>query len=342
MDLNHKKILITCGGGLGDMLCFTPALREMKAQYPDARIVFMTKYGNHEVLEGLPYLEKIIYIRRGKFLGRYRVLPDFVGTDAVVFTDWQPQLLLFSRLLGIPVRAGVGREGHRLERCLTRRLETNVMKSKEYAPRTNARLFSEALDICLDAGDVSRLDVAQPSLEVCAQTTTMLAEVGLRERDPYIMLSPFTGFEQRNWSLEQAKQFVTDAAKEFGMPVLVTAPAKQRAVAREISGYSLAGRTGTMHLVELVKRATLLVSPDSGPMHVAGAVSTPCVALFSKDLPSRWAPRRACVPIYLEKVCSPCDDDTARRCSHVSCMREISSGMVLRACRQLLGQTAGK
>ena len=105
MNLNGKRILMTTGGGLGDMICFTPALRRMKELYPDVRITFMTKRGNHEVMQGLPYLEKVIYIIRGKAFGRYRVLPDFWHQDAVVFTDWQPQLLLFSKLFRIPVRA---------------------------------------------------------------------------------------------------------------------------------------------------------------------------------------------------------------------------------------------
>lgn len=165
MNLNGKRILMTTGGGLGDMICFTPALRRMKELYPDVRITFMTKRGNHEVMQGLPYLEKVIYIIRGKAFGRYRVLPDFWHQDAVVFTDWQPQLLLFSKLFRIPVRAGIPRPGHTLDGFLTKHLKTNVMKSRNYAAETNARLFSEALGIELD-GPMDRLDVAMPSERV--------------------------------------------------------------------------------------------------------------------------------------------------------------------------------
>jgi ADP-heptose:LPS heptosyltransferase len=91
-----------------------------------------------------------------------------------------------------------------------------------------------------------------------------------------------------------------------------------------------------MQPVELVCRARLLVTPDSGPMHVAGAVGTDCVALFSKDLPSRWAPRHHCVPIYLGEPCSPCTDETARQCPTVRCMRAITADMVLERCEAML------
>ena len=335
MNLNGKRILMTTGGGLGDMICFTPALRRMKELYPDVRITFMTKRGNHEVMQGLPYLEKVIYIIRGKAFGRYRVLPDFWHQDAVVFTDWQPQLLLFSKLFRIPVRAGIPRPGHTLDDFLTKHLKTNVMKSRNYAAETNARLFSEALGIELD-GPMDRLDVAMPSERVQSETAALLESIGLEDGQPFLLLSPFASMEQRNWPADSVRAFVQRAEAELHLPVVISAPPQQAELAASFSRYSLAGRTGTMQLVELVCRARLLVTPDSGPMHVAGAVGTDCVALFSKDLPSRWAPRHHCVPIYLGEPCSPCTDETARQCPTVRCMRAITADMVLERCEAML------
>ena len=91
-----------------------------------------------------------------------------------------------------------------------------------------------------------------------------------------------------------------------------------------------------MQLIELVRRAKCLVTPDSGPMHIAGAVGTPVAALFSKDLPSRWAPRQNCVPITLQMDCAPCDDETARHCPTVKCMRGITAEMVCEAAVKIL------
>ncbi len=264
MNLNGKRILMTTGGGLGDMICFTPALRRMKELYPDVRITFMTKRGNHEVMQGLPYLEKVIYIIRGKAFGRYRVLPDFWHQDAVVFTDWQPQLLLFSKLFRIPVRAGIPRPGHTLDGFLTKHLKTNVMKSRNYAAETNARLFSEALGIELD-GPMDRLDVAMPSERVQSETAALLESIGLEDGQPFLLLSPFASMEQRNWPADSVRAFVQRAEAELHLPVVISAPPQQAELAASFSRYSLAGRTGTMQLVELVRRARLLVTPDSGP-----------------------------------------------------------------------------
>ena len=335
MDLNGKKVLVTTGGGLGDMICFMPALRRLKEKYPHCQLTFMTRKGNHEVVTGLPYLDKVIFIRRGEFLGRYRVLPDFYGQDAVVFTDWQPQLLMFAKLFGIPVRAGTPRPGKKMNEFLTYALQNNVMVSREYAAETNAKIFSEALGIDLD-GDMTHLEVAPPTDEHIAAADTLLHSLGLNKAKPYILLSPFTSLRQRDWQIETAKRFVEMAQNYYGVPVVTIGAGDRREEAENISSFNLVGKTSTMQLVALIKKAACLVTPDSGPMHVAAAVGTPCVALFGKDLPSRWAPRHNCEVVCLEMECAPCPDETVRNCPYDNrCMKAITPEMVLEACNNV-------
>lgn len=333
MDLNNKRLLITCGGGLGDMIVYTPALRRLKEKYPQCRLTFMTKYGNHEVLEGLTYIDKVIYIRRGKFLGRYRVLPDFYRQDIVIFTDWQPQLLLFSKLFGIPIRAGVPRLGHKLNTYLTKHLQTNVFKTTQYAGRTDADLLQEALDITLD-GDMTHLDISMPDQKTSDEVDKILEEINVN--GDYLLLSPFTGLEERNWPVDTARIFVQKVEQEYSLPVIVIGQANKRMEANRISKYNLSGRTNTMQMLEFIRRAKCLITPDSGPMHVAGALGTQCIAMFSKDLPSRWAPKENCVSVYLEMPCSPCSDETARKCTDVRCMRKISAQQIMKELKHIL------
>ena len=335
MDLSNKKILITSCGGLGDLIVFTPALRRLKEKYPSCRLTFMTSSKHRDILQGLPYLDKVICIERGRFLGRYRVLKDFWGQDAVVFTDWQPQLLLFSWLFGIPLRAGIPKPGHKLCKYLTKQLENHVFRYTQYAAKTDAMVFGEALDIGLD-GSMEKLDVASPSAGDCKAVDQLLQDIGLAAQEPYLLLTPFAGLEQRNWPSEEAARFVELAEAQLGLKVVVTGPPHKADEAARIAKYNLTGRTTTMQLIELVRRAKCLVTPDSGPMHIAGAVGTPVAALFSKDLPSRWAPRQNCVPITLQADCAPCDDETARHCPTVKCMRGITAEMVCEAAVKIL------
>lgn len=338
MDLQGKKIWITCGGGIGDSIMFTPALRRMKELYPTSHITFMTRWPNQTILQGLPYIDHLTYIRRGTFGGRWRVLPAlWKGQDAIVFTDWQPQLLLAAKVLGIPWRAGYPREGHRFSKYLTKEIEPHVFRSECYAAETNARVFSDALDIVLD-GDMTKLDIGTPTQEEKHHVSEILQEIGL-DKESFVILSPFAALAERNWPLGEATQFIHAIEKKYQIPVLVTGSVEYLEAAQSLSRFNLIGQTTVGELVELIRRASLLVTPDSGPMHIAGALGTPVVPLFSKDLPSRWAPRYRCVPIYLALQCSPCDDDMARHCPRkVACMRGITAERVFGACETCLSK----
>ena len=153
----------------------------------------------------------------------------------------------------------------------------------------------------------------------------------------YIVLSPFAALKERNYPVEQAKQLVQKIEAKYKIPVIVIGVKENTQDAMIISEKILTGKTSIMQMIQLIRKAMLLISVDSGPMHIAGAVETPCVALFSKDLPSRWAPRKNCIPIYLDYECSPCDDETARNCLYnIRCMRDIAAEMVMKNVEKLL------
>lgn len=326
MDLTGKKVMITCGGGVGDLIMFTPALKSLKEKY-NCHITFLTPR-NADILRGLPYIDKVIFLPRGKFLGRYRCIPDLWQQDIIIFSDWQPQLLAMAHWLRVPFIAGIPRSGHRLTKYLNKIITHGVYDTDDYTARTHARMIEEALNISL-SGDMTDIEVPDTSAEDFLYVDGLLQNVGVSS-SKYIVLSPFTGLEERNWAGKEAINLVNLIKEKYNIPVLVLGTADTEKEARDISPYCLAGKTTLMQSVEIIRRALLLVSPDSGPMHIAGAVGTPVIALFSKDLPSRWAPKKKCLPIYLDYDCSPCDDETARHCQFdVRCMKNITAKMVM-------------
>ena len=325
-ELSNKKVLLTCGGGVGDIIVFTPALKALKKQY-NCHITFLTPR-NADILKGLPYIDKIIFMKRGRFLGRYRNMLDLAKQDAIIFSDWQPQLLWQAHILHVPLIAGIKREGHRLSKHINKPITFNVFETDDYVARTHAHMIEEALDIKLE-GDMTDIDVPQTTDEDSAIVDNLLADIGIQNID-YIALSPFTGLEERNWNCAEASALVKLVKEKYNMPVVVLGTKDVVEQASKISPYCLAGRTTLLQTVELIRRARLLVTPDSGPMHIAGAVGTPVVALFNKDLPSRWAPKKKCEVVYLNYDCSPCDDETAKNCKyHLRCMRDITGEMVI-------------
>ena len=89
-------------------------------------------------------------------------------------------------------------------------------------------------------------------------------------------------------------------------------------------------------LAAVMAQLDLLVTNDSGPMHLAAAVGTPCVALFGPTDPTRTAPAGLGHEVlYTGRWCSPC---FRRRCPllHHRCLREIDVEVAARACRRAL------
>jgi heptosyltransferase-1 len=101
---------------------------------------------------------------------------------------------------------------------------------------------------------------------------------------------------------------------------------------------NLAGRTDLGTLIALMAGAAVVISTDSGPMHLAAALGTPVVALFGPTAPWRTGPYGKGHKVLRAAVsCSPC---FLRRCHTRRCMRQIGPEQVLEAVREVLEEKA--
>jgi heptosyltransferase I len=115
------------------------------------------------------------------------------------------------------------------------------------------------------------------------------------------VISPVTGQRfrnYRNWQAERYARVADYAHRRYGASVLLTGGATEaeRRYGREIAAQSvsrpndLIGRTSLKQLLAILKRATVLLCPDSGPAHMATAVGTPVVGLYATSDPRRTGP----------------------------------------------------
>lgn len=105
--------------------------------------------------------------------------------------------------------------------------------------------------------------------------------------------------------------------------------------------HDLSGRLEIDALVDLLGGAALLVTNDTGPLHLADALGTATVGLFGPNTPQRYGPRRqGSLALFADLPCSPClDARTMKRssCRHYSCMTSLSVRDVAEACHGILG-----
>jgi len=284
-----RRILVRCPNPVGDAVMATPALRAVRRAHPDAEIVLMGLPANEVLLRGVESFDEYLRIddkRLRATLARVRELRARRFDWALVLPD-SPRAALDAFLARIPRRAGYARD------ALRRALVTDPLD----APRENGRrvpfsMIERYLRItrvlgCPDAGETLDLVVDAASQRRVADRLDSL-DVSKDER--VLLVTPGASYgASKLWPPSHFARACDEIRHRFGLlPVLVPAPnADEIAIVREVATamqercVALVDRPGTLEdLKALVARATLVLTNDTGPRHIAVALDRPVVTLI--------------------------------------------------------------
>jgi heptosyltransferase-2 len=305
------RILVVAPNWIGDALMAQPLLVRLKES--GATLHVLAPDWVAPVVRRMPEVNEVIAVpfRHGALnLGeRWRLSRTLArrGYDRAIVlpNSWKSALVPF--LAGIPQRAGyVGELRYGL-------LNSTLPNSNSPMPVHYARL----------AGSEPEAPLPQPHLQVGnSEIVETRRRFGIEER--YAVLCPGAEYgPAKRWP------YFKELAERIGMPVVVLGSSNDREAAAGIRGKDLAGRTTLDEAIVLIAGAAVVVSNDSGLMHVAAALGRPQVALFGSSSPEHTPPAsdKARV-VWLHIECSPC---FARECplGHFRCMREMDVDMVL-------------
>jgi len=196
-----------------------------------------------------------------------------------------------------------------------------------------ALAIARAAGFDLPAGDDGRLAVRS------VPDASQLVGVG-----PYVVVHPGASVPARAWPAEHHRALVRLLAGR-GVRVVVTGGPAERALTARVAGTSgidLGGRTDLMTLAGVLARASAVIVGNTGPAHLAAAVGTPVVSLFSPVVPaSRWAPFGTEV-VMLGDQEAPCRGSRARDCPVPGhpCLTGVLPEQVADACIDLIDDTA--
>ena len=331
-------ILIENCAGLGDVVMFTPALRKIKELYPNCTIGFITKPINKPLLERLPYVDRQYFVARGKFLGRVRPAAHLLGQDYVIFTRWQPQLAFLTYLCRIPHRIGLYQEKYAKTNLFHKTFKDWVLDKPIFAAKTIAETLAYALECELSITDW-QCDVSRANATEKKKMQDLLQELGLPSGQKFVVIAPFTSREERDLPTQLLKAVEDFISKKLGRACVIVGTKEYTAsVSKQAGIYNLCGQTNLFELNALLEDADFVVAADSGPMHMACALQKKTVAVFSKDIPSRWAPKKYCYPVTLHMHCSPCGDEVAEVCPTRECIKGITPAMVIAQIEKLLAE----
>jgi len=187
----------------------------------------------------------------------------------------------------------------------------------------------------IDAVGLRKFPLASEEAER-ASAEAKLAELGTTD---YIVLNPGGGWPSKTWPAERYGA-VARALRDRGLRAVVTwGPGEERLANRVVAASEgVAAKcppTSLRELVEVLRRARLVVAADTGPLHIACALGTPVVGIYGPTDPARNGPfSRRDVVVRRTPLCSPCH---RRRCSvHEGVMEAITPQDVIRAVEQRL------
>ena len=291
---------------LGDVTHVVPLVRTLRASWPDVALTWVIGKGEHRLLEGLEGVEFVEYDKRSGMRGMQALRKGLGGRRFDVLL--QLQVAARANLLSayIPARRRIGYDRARSK-------DLHGLFVRERIPdRPGIHVLDAIGSFCEPLGlrqDTVRWDLPVPH-DAHAWAAAQWADDGA----PALLVSPCSSHVVRNWRPERYAA-VADHAIARGWRVVLCGgrTALERETGDAIlaamrgSALDLIGRDTLKQLPALLARAGLLLTPDSGPMHIANAMGTKVLGLHAATNPARSGPysdRRYCVDRY---------DDAMRR-----------------------------
>lgn len=341
------KILIVKLSAIGDVIHTLPALCALRRHWPAARIDWVVEEAAADLVAGHPDLDRVMVSRRkawvrdltdpGRRAGARAEIGRFIGelrrTRYDLVLDFQA--LLKSALVVALARGrrkvGFGRGLEHMEHSYHVLTERIRPPSMEVHALTRNLMMVRALGVPV-AEVAYRLLVTDADR---AAVGKMFKEKGVEGNRPLVAINPVAQWPTKLWPEDRFALLADRLLERYDVSVVFTGGGGDRRVVARIIGamrrpaLDLSGRTSLKQLAALYRRARLVVSTDTGPMHLAAAVGTPVVALFGPTAAWRTGPFGSGHQIV--RAPAPCAPCFKRRCDAGGCMNRISVERVLAA-----------
>ena len=347
LDRPGRRLLLIKPSALGDVVHALPVAVTLQRRYPGLEMDWLVEEEAAGIVEGHPALSRVLVSGRRRWLrqlGKLRTLPAMAAEmrgliatlrgrryDVVVDLQGLFKSSLYVLAAGAPVRVGLaeGREGAPL--VLTHRVAgppQPVHAARRYMALAAALGASEPVwDFRIPVGTAEE-----------ARAERLLAGV----RGPRVALHAGARWRTKLWQPTDWQALAAGLTAE-GFGVFLTGSREDATLANDIlagldpAPAAFVGQLSLKELAAVLARIDVMVTVDSGPMHMAAAMGTPVVALFGATDPRRTGPWGDAVILRRDLDCSPCLKRQCGIADQYRCMREVQVPEVLRAVHQVLG-----
>ena len=361
------NILIVKLSAIGDVIHTLPSLAALRHCYPDADITWVVEEAAADLLADHPDLNRVIVSGRKRWLNElrrgqitaplremllflrdlrrhpYDLVIDFHGlfkSAVIVLLSGGKRKLGYDSLQEL---SGLFYNEKIPEKMGTHAVDRYLDFVRHVAGKSGAACLAEAPEFRITVGEKEKRRVAALLEENSAILTTREKDggdgrSGGREEGRFVAVNPVAFWETKLWEEEKFAELCDRLREELGIGIVLTggesAPLERICRKMRTKAVNLGGRTMLRELACIYREAALLVTTDSGPMHLAAAVGTPIVALFGPTDPARTGPYGPGHRIIRKGLsCSPC---FRKRCETPRCMADISVEEVFTAVKEML------
>ena len=334
--METPRILIVRLSAIGDAIQTMPVACALRRRFPQAFLAWAVEQRAAALLRGHEALDELIELPRGWLkspggVWRLRRKLRSLQFDVTIDVQSLTKSALLARLSGARRRIGFGNPGGR---------ELSKWFNNERVDPKATHVVDRYLELLRPLGIESpavRFQVPEHAEDRTA-AEKMIGQLGL-ERG-FAIVNPGAGWPSKLWPTERYAAVVRHLGEVRQVPSLVVwAGAAEQAMAEEVARLAgasarVAPPTSLVQLAALVRRARLFVGADTGPLHLAAAVGTPCVGLYGPWPATRHGPYGP-QHIALQKMVFE-GPTRARRTAPPTYMESITTEMVCEACDRIL------
>lgn len=291
--MEARKILAVRNDRFGEFLLTIPAFCALKQKFPQASLTLVVDGYVEQLAKRIPTVDEVVaWNNRRHSLSEIaafsRILKQQRYDLGVIFNP-SKELNIISFLAGIPLRAGYNRKWGFL---LNRKIEDKKSEGLKHEVAYNLDLL-KPLGINPDSSNL------QFPLEIKSEdiSSTIRAEISAYH-DDFIAVHPWASNKEKEWPLGKFESLVAALSQLTGSKIALIGGQDEVSKTAQFcynkQVINLTGKTSLIELAALFKQCRLLVTNDSGPMHLAAGIGLPVVAIFRKGPPSvsakRWGP----------------------------------------------------
>ena len=328
-----QKILIIKPSSFGDVIHGLPVLQAISLRFPESEIHWVVAKGFCGILEGHPLIHKLWVIDKDSWRKSANLSRTISDVNKLWLDLRRERFDLVIDLQGLFRSAVIGLFTGTKERVGFAHAREGSKFTYKYKVKTPKELHAIEKNLLLARFiGCERVETVFPFPDFGDLPEDIK---GMRD---YAVIAPSAGTLVKRWPAENFGRL----ASLLPIPAVIIGGRSDAALGDKVArvsgarAVSVAGKTSLKELGAIISRARFLVTSDSGPMHLAAALSIPVFAIFGPTSPLRTGPYGDIHTIIRKELpCSPCF--TRKPCPDWSCIREITPDMVLQA---IIGKNA--